>query len=128
MADYPKYEFYVLNYDINQRKVINYNIFRNWLVCQDVTENVEKYVNGKISLNKLREQVRLAIAWQERSRCEYEISVGDAFETDCSKLEKWDCYMQAFPNINLITEMCINKYLDWKCLSKTDVKEYEEWE
>ena len=47
--------------------------------------------------------------WQEWSRCEYEISVGDAFEEDVNKLEKWDCYKQAEPNMEVITDMCIKR-------------------
>ena len=41
---------------------------------------------------------------------EYEISVGDAFEKDCNKLEKWDCYAQAKPNIPMIARECIYQY------------------
>ena len=41
---------------------------------------------------------------------EYEISVGDIFEKDCNKLEKWDCYMQTKPNIPMIARECIYQY------------------
>ena len=39
-------------------------------------------------------KLKMIIMCEENSRREYEISVGDAFETDCNKLEKWDCYNQ----------------------------------
>lgn len=113
MLSYPKYEFYVLNYDFNAKKVVNFNIFRNYLLTQSVTDKVEEYLGGQLTIEELREEIRKSIAWQERGRREYEISVGDAFEEDCSKLEKWDCYEQAFPNIELITDMCITKYMKW---------------
>ena len=114
MDNYPNYEFYVLNYDCNARKVINFNIFQNWQVTVNVNEAVEKYSRNEMNIEELREEIRKIIAWQEWGRREYEISVGDAFETNCDKLEKWDCYAQALPNINLITEMCVNKYSEWK--------------
>ena len=110
---HPNYEFYVLNYDFNAHKVINFNIFQNWSVVDDVTEHLKKYFDGQFTLDELRKEILKTIAWQEWGRREYEISVGDAFETNCNKLEKWDCYTQAFPNINLITDMCINRYKEW---------------
>lgn len=54
------------------------------------------------------------IRWQEWSRREYEVSVGDAFETDCEKLEKWDCYGQAKPNMKMITYEVIRQYKEQK--------------
>ena len=41
---------------------------------------------------------------------EYEIAVGGAFTTDCNKLEKWDCYMQAKSNVPMIARECIYQY------------------
>lgn len=85
----------------------------------------------------LCEEIRHIIMWQEWSRREYEISVSDAFVTEISdvlkdidkydsidqlkeklieeekrnpKLEKWDCYMQCKPNIEMITRECIYQY------------------
>ncbi len=116
MDNYPNYEFYVLNYDFNARKVVNFNIFQNFQVSANVTDAIRKYLHMEMKdgLNELREEIRKIIAWQEWGRRQYEISVGDAFETNCDKLEKWDCYKQALPNINLITDMCINRYLEWR--------------
>lgn len=116
-ADYPNYEFYVLNYDFNARKVINFNIFQNWAVVVNTTEAVEKYLRKEMNIEELREEIRKIIAWQEWGRREYEISVGDAFETNCDKLEKWDCYGQAKPNIEFIADMCIKRYREWEKLN-----------
>lgn len=102
-------EFYVLNYDINKRKVENFNIFRNYYVYEYAIKYTEDYLDGKISYGELKEELRKTIMWQEWGRCEYEISVGDAFEEDVNKLEKWDCYMQAEPNMEVITDMCIKR-------------------
>lgn len=85
----------------------------------------------------LCEEIRSTIQWQERGRREYEISVSDAFIEEIydvvndikdfetyeqlkthlegiskrnPKLEKWDCYMQCEPNIEMITRECIYQY------------------
>ena len=82
----------------------------------------------------LCEEIRSIIMWQEWSRREYEISVSDAFVLEVEdiynsidsfrsledlkeelekqvkrnpKLEKWDCYKQCEPNIEMITRECI---------------------
>ena len=102
-------EFYVLNYSFNERKVERFNIFRNYYVYEYAIKYTEGYLDGKISYNELKEELRKTIAWQEWGRCQYEISVGDAFEEDVNKLEKWDCYMQAEPNMEVITDMCIKR-------------------
>ena len=47
---------------------------------------------------------------EEWSRRQYEVSVGDLFETDCNKLEKWDCYGQAHMNIETISREIIRQY------------------
>ena len=56
------------------------------------------------------EEIDRTIAWQERGRCEYECSVGDAFETDINNYEKWDTYSQAKPNMAIITHEVIRQY------------------
>ena len=111
-----RFEFYVLNYDCNKKKVINYNIFNNILVQESTEKAVKKYLRNpkkfkyiiqyenkflereEISIygfDALVKEINSIIHWQEWGRREYEISVGDAFTTDCNKLEKWDCYQQA---------------------------------
>ena len=42
------------------------------------------------------------------------MSVGDAFEKDCKKLEKWDCYGQAKPNMKMIAREVIWQYKQQK--------------
>lgn len=105
-----KFEFYVLNYDHSAKKVVNFNIFQNSVLQQRTEELLEQYYNKQIDYDTFKEQLLKNIKWQEWSRYEYEISVGMAFEEDCSKLDKWDCYAQAEPNIELIADMCIKRY------------------
>ena len=130
-----QFEYYVLNYDFNKKKVENFNIFRNSLVQEHTEKAIRKYLRSPKKFkhivqyeNKLlgREEIALygfdalveeidrTIAWGERGRREYEVSVGDAFETDFEKLEKWDCYGQAKPNMKMITYEIIRQYKQQK--------------
>ena len=130
-----QFEFYVLNYDTNKKKVINYNIFNNINVQEYTEKEVGKYLRSPkkykhivqhkndflgreeiaiYGFDALVEEIDRTIAWQEYGRREYECSVGDAFETDCEKLEKWDCYRQAKPNMKMITYEVIRQYKEQK--------------
>lgn len=122
------FEYYVLNYDYNQKKVVMFNIFDNIPLNEATEKEVRKYLrspknyyylkNGmwvgeqvKIyGFDSLCEEIKSLIMWQEWARREYEISVGDAFETDLNNFEKWDCYQQCIPNIPMITREVIWQY------------------
>ena len=123
-----KFEFYVLNYDFNGKRVENFNIFNNISLNNAVEKEVRKYLRSpkkyhyqKYNYNikeyhyiygfdGLCEEIKSLIRWQEWSRREYEISVGDAFEDDLNKFEKWDCYKQCEPNMAIITREVIWQY------------------
>ena len=126
-----QFEFYVLNYDINKKKVINYNIFNNINVQECTEKEVRKYLRAPkkykhivqyenkflgreeiaiYGFDALVEEIDRTIAWGERSKREYEIGVCDAFETDINKLEKWDTYSQAHPNAEIIAYTVIRQY------------------
>ena len=154
-----QFEFYVLNYDFNKKKVVNYNVFNNIRVQEWTEKAVRKYLRApkkfkhivqyenkflgkeEIALygfDALVKEIDSIIAWQERGRREYEVSVGDAFITEIrdivrevergsltndnlydelmkteqhnAKLEKWDCYEQAKPNMKMITYEVIRQY------------------
>ena len=126
-----KFEFYVLNYDINRKKVINYNIFNNILVQEWTEKAVRKYLRSPKKYKHIiqyenkfldREEIAIygfdalvkeidrTIAWQEHGRREYELSISDAFDTNIDNYEKWDCYMQAKPNMVFITHEVIRQY------------------
>ena len=119
-----QFEYYVLNYDCNAKKIVPFNIFRNIHVQEWTEKAVRKYLrspknftyksfDGKEILHgfdALVKELDGIIAWQEHWQREYEISVGDLFETDCNKLEKWDCYGQAHMNIETISREIIRQY------------------
>lgn len=118
-----QFEYYVLNYNPNIKKIEPFNIFRNCYVQEHTEKAIKKYLRSPknykyerygedawYGFEGLCKEIERIIQWQEWSRCEYEISVGDAFEKDCNKLEKWDCYMQAKFNIPMIARECIYQY------------------
>ena len=126
-----QFEFYVLNYDFNKKKVVNYNIFNNIRVQEWTEKEVRKYLRAPkkykhivqyenkflgreeiviYGFDALVEEIDGIIKWGEWSKREYEISVGDAFETDINKLEKWDTYSQAHPNAEIIAYTVIRQY------------------
>ena len=120
-----QFEFYVLNYDCNKKKVINFNIFNNIMVQEWTEKAVKKYLRCPkkfkyepfnkneetlYGFEALVKEIDRTIVWQEYGRRQYECSVGDAFETDCNKLEKIDCYMQARPNMEMITREVLWQY------------------
>ena len=120
-----QFEFYVLNYDCNKKKVINFNIFQNIMVQEWTEKAVRKYLRSPkkfkyepfnkdeevlYGFDALVEEIRRTIAWQEYGRRQYECSVGDAFTTDCDKLEKWDTYSQAKPNMEMIAREVLWQY------------------
>lgn len=117
-----KFEFHVLNYNHNKRQVELFNIFDNIHVQEWTEKAIRKYLRSPSKYKydgldvhltgfaALCEEILTTIAWQERGRMEYEISVGYAFEQDCSKLEKWDCYDQCKKNIDVIARECIYQY------------------
>ena len=118
-----QFEYYVLNYNPNAKKIEPFNIFRNCYVQEYIEKAIKKYLRspknykyeryGEDTLygfEGLCKEIERIIQWQEWSRREYEISVGDAFEKDCDYLEKWDCYMQAKSNIPMIARECIYQY------------------
>ena len=106
-----------------------YNIFNNISVQEWTEKAVRKYIRAPKKFtyepfNKNEEMLHgfdafvkeldRTIAWQERGRREYEISVADAFEIDITKLTKWDCYMQAKPNMVIIAHEVIRQYKEQK--------------
>ena len=118
-----QFEYYVLNYNPNANKIEPFNIFRNCYVQEYTEKAIKKYLRspknykyeryGEDTLygfEGLCKEIERTIQWQEWSRREYEISVGDAFEKDCNKLEKWDCYGQCVANIPMITREVIWQY------------------
>ena len=111
LKEYPRCEFYVLNYNFNSKKIEMFNIFNNVHVYERTLELCKKWYKD-MYFDKFVEELDNIIKYEEWSRREYEISVGDAFEEDINKLEKWDCYEQAHANIETIAYSVLHKYTE----------------
>lgn len=118
--EYPDYEFYVLNGTWNKGatgpygkecKIERFNIFRNWPLAESVFKACKKHLRNKkkFTYDELKEEIRRSIMWQEWSRTEYECVVGPWPTHDESEFVKVDCYWQAEPNMEIITDMCIKR-------------------
>lgn len=119
-----QFEFYVLNYNNNKQKIEMYNIFNNIRVQEYTEKAVKKYLRSPknfvyksfgedeeiYGFDALVKEIDSIIIWQEKGRSEYEIGVSYAFDTDCDKLEKIDCWYQAHANILMITHEVIRQY------------------
>lgn len=103
-----KLQFYVLNYNYNEKKVIHYNIFNNIHVYNSTLKLINDYYNNKYSFDEFVNELIGIVRWQEWGRREYEISVGDAFETDIDKFEKWDCFEQFEPNARMFAHYLLD--------------------
>ena len=103
-----KLQFYVLNYDFNKRQIVHYNIFNNIHVYESTLELIKDYNDNKYSFDEFVKELINIVKWQEWSRREYEISVGDAFEEDLDKFEKWDCFEQFKPNAEMFAHYLLD--------------------
>jgi len=91
-------EWYVLNYDFNRKKIEYYNIFNHSYLIESIKKILEQDITFDEYIDKLDHLLRYCF-WSKR---EYEILVGDAFETDLNKFEKIDVYSQLKPNIKIL--------------------------
>ena len=134
-----QFEYYVLNYDCNKKKVENFNIFRNCLVQEHTEKAVRKYLRSPknykyvvqhkndfldreeivvYGFDALVKEIDHIIKWQEWSRCGYEMGVCYKFENDCKNISHMDCYEQAHMNIEIIVREVIRQYKEQKKKAK----------
>lgn len=102
-------KYYVLNYDVNNRRVCRFNVFRNSRVFEDVLIQLKLYQEYR-DFDKLLKNVIDSVKWQEWSRREYEISVGDAFTRNLDSLEKWDAFAQFEDNAEFFLRGFLSKF------------------
>ena len=119
-----QFEYYVLNYDCNAKKIVPFNIFRNIHVQEWTEKAVRKYLRSPKNFtyksfddkeilhgfDAFVKELDSIIRWQEWGRSEYEMSCGYKFETDCNKLQATDCYEQCKPNMKIIVREVIWQY------------------
>lgn len=89
------FEYYVLNYNFNGKKIEHFNIFNNIYVQEETEKEIKRYLrsakkysisdrDGNIlyGFDALCERIRKIIMYEEWGRCEYEIAVGGIFITE----------------------------------------------
>lgn len=103
-----KLEYYVLNFDFNGRKIINYNVLFNW---EDTIRKTKKKSN---SYEEFKELLMREFKYRYWGKAEYEIvATGLTFREECaSKIDVWS---QIEPNFNIIADYIKNAMkLEWK--------------
>lgn len=100
-------EWYVLRWDSNSKKVVNYNILE-WR-----KEDIAKEVRSGRVYNKsiLREYLKTTLMYDYWSKTECEFFVSDLHSDECC--EKVDIWRQIEPNLNNIVDY-VNTKMDLK--------------
>lgn len=99
-------EWYVLNYNFNEKKAEHFNIFRSRRFSDGVQELLESFVSFEDFVEEL-DRLLMYCFW---SKAEYEIMVGDLFEEDTNKYTKVDVYSQVKPNIKILAKYILDEY------------------
>lgn len=105
------FEWYVLNEDMNHRKIVMFNIFNNISLYEETVKLCEEYdYTGDMSFEEFTKELRRLIQWQEWARREYEIMVAPLWSEKQEDWRKIDCYQQAEPNIERVAEHVLKVY------------------
>jgi hypothetical protein len=96
-----KLEWYVLMWDSNNKKVVNYNV-----LGQELIEELHKKIVKKKTItnyNELKESIRSWCMYYYWSKCECEIMVGGLFAEE-DEYEKIDAWRQIEMNLDRMCE------------------------
>ena len=83
-------EWYVYLEDVNNKKIIKYNIFNHYSFCQDLKDIIKKIKNK----DEFSEKVKRSTIYYFWSKCEYEILITTWLERKDFKDKKIDVYDQ----------------------------------
>jgi thymidylate synthase len=99
-------KWYVLRWDSNTKKVVNYNIL------SDIADDLAREVRSKRVYNKsiLREYLKTVFMYSYWSKTECEFFVSDLHGNEYEKIDIW---RQIEPNLNNIVEY-VNTKMDLK--------------
>lgn len=101
-------EYYVLNYDWNRKKLYNFNIFDSIRFSEFLEKDFEDYKENGRNYETFKEEVRKDLMSAFWSKREYELFIGDAFDTNIDNYEKVDVYSQVLPNLDILVKYIID--------------------
>ena len=90
--------FYVINYDVNKREFIHYNIMDYLVRCYEEIKKNDR----PTTFDEFKDFVDKKSSYMYAYRCEYEIILQDLLSRGTSK--KIDIYWQIKQNIDTITQ------------------------
>lgn len=93
--------FYVINFDVNKRKFIHYNIMDYLIRCYEEARKKDR----PTTFEELKEFVDRKSKYMYWSRAEYEIILCPWMGDSEEESKKVDIYWQILPNIDTITQM-----------------------
>lgn len=95
-------EWYVLRWDFNQKKVVNYNILK-WRKEDIANEVRKKHIHNK---SILKEYLKTVFIYDYWSKAECEFYISDLHGDDYEKIDMW---RQIEPNLDIITDYINDK-------------------
>lgn len=98
-------KWYVKNYDFNKKVIEDFNIFRSVKFTEGLQEILDK--NDYTTFEDFVEKVRQELMYAFWSKCEYEVMIGDLFDTIETKI---DIYDQVKPNIEILSKYILDNY------------------
>ena len=99
-------EWNVIKYDINNKKLVKFNIFNHYSFYEDVKKLLKQYKNK----NEFAEELKKDLMYYFWCKAEYEILISGLFSKDPNETEKIDIYDQ----ITLNYDRFVNYILDNK--------------
>lgn len=87
-------EWNVIQYDINDKKLVKFNIFNHYRFYEDVKKLLKQYKNK----NEFAEELKKDLMYYFWCKAEYEILISGLFSKDPNETEKIDIYDQIILN------------------------------
>lgn len=105
MSRDKKLEWYVLRHDFNKKKIIRYNVLKNWEEDLKIARRKKKFD----SKETLKEWLRKELMYYFWSKSEHEIAVGGLFSKYPEEFEKIDIWYQIELNLDIMTDYIIKE-------------------
>ena len=103
-------EWYALRYDMNKRRLVNYNILGDELVKIIIKEMQKKEIQN---LEELKNCINNWLMYYYWTKSEFELAITNLYDKNLENAQKVDIYSQVTPNLDRIAEY-INYTMDLK--------------